>query len=530
MRNPNKTVGTIRTDDKPNDWDRFDEFGKPISLLATLAEREGYMMESKGSTVNIYVPQEAAKEVINVLNHSDILWDNLVTKKLRDLKTHGMAVLPYRILWETGKIIKSYYANDDNVNYAEKCSYLYEKYFPYAINQMEPTNVPHKYFIHLFFHELCQAINQYSVAKLKDNGDIVWIFRIIGDPTITSGNTQGKDERIRVDLIKFPSRYDDLMSSVYQTLDQFKQGVGKDKFHAKRSANSENKKKACLEHWRDLKRFWTDQCHELECSTIIPQTTQSKKRPSKEAPSQMTQPKATPSEKTLQETHATKLLIEFLIDQVEHKRRQYRRSDIKTLITSLLEPHEDKPIPKVISMAPYYYDESVQGILCGRLPSQKRVRVLFLSERNSKILQKALDLQRRPILSFFGGTVAATSLSSNSEHKIVEYRAWYTKELTTLNRESTVRIPKNFKNRERVEQQIIANMYGSNLSVPETEPVNMLRRVHEQFEGHKKMLREGERGLVDDTRVLYDLLYGRLPSTLIDAHPRGRPTYRTPYI
>jgi hypothetical protein len=100
MHDPSKMV-CIRTDDKQNDWNAFDVekwLSKPISLLATLAERGGCMMESERSTVNIYVPKEAAKEVVNILNHSDIQWDNSITDKQRDLRMHRMDVTPYRIL------------------------------------------------------------------------------------------------------------------------------------------------------------------------------------------------------------------------------------------------------------------------------------------------------------------------------------------------------------------------------------------------------------------------------------------------
>jgi hypothetical protein len=57
-------------------------------------------------------------------------------------------------------------------------------------------------------------------------------------------------------------------------------------------------------------------------------------------------------------------------------------------------------------MDPYYRDKSVQGILFGKLRSQKSVRVLFLSVRNMELLQKALelqpsDLQAKSITPFF---------------------------------------------------------------------------------------------------------------------------------
>jgi hypothetical protein len=76
--------------------------------------------------INIYVPKRAAKKIVNILNDSDIHWDNFIPDKLRDLRMHGMAVISYRILWETGKIIKIYYADGDGVNYLEVCNFLFE--------------------------------------------------------------------------------------------------------------------------------------------------------------------------------------------------------------------------------------------------------------------------------------------------------------------------------------------------------------------------------------------------------------------
>jgi hypothetical protein len=79
---------------------------------------------------------------------------------------------------------------------------------------------------------------------------------------------------------------------------------------------------------------------------------------------------------------------------------------MKALIQSLLEGGN---IPKSLSMAPYYYDKSVQGTLCGSLPyyydesvqdtlcdsppSKKSLRVVLLSESPSEVLQKAWELQ-----------------------------------------------------------------------------------------------------------------------------------------
>ena len=192
---------------------------------------------------------------------------------------------------------------------------------------------------------------------------------------------------------------------------------------------------------------------------------------------------------------------------------------MKFWIKSLL---EDKIIPKFISMAPYYCDKSVKGILCGRLPSQKSIRVLFLSVRNGELLRTALDLQPKSIMSFFGGTLAATSLNSDSEPKITMYRGWYTHELQTLNvgknkknrKLTNIHFSKSFKDREEVERWVIEDIAkgGLDSTIPKTQPVQISEKVHEHFEGHEKMyekmLSRNERCSINGEIVLYDFLYG----------------------
>jgi hypothetical protein len=192
----------------------------PISLLARCGS---CIIKSEGSAVNIYVPKEAAKEVVDVLNNNGAQWENFITDKLRDLRTYRMAVIPYQIIREAGKIMKKHRCLADNeLNHDELCEYLHTIYFP---SVLEPTKVPHEDYIDLFFSKLCQMIKECSLRELEDDVNMVWIFRIIGNPTTTVGNTSGKDKRIRVGFTALPSEYDDLMSSIYQTLDQYKQGT-----------------------------------------------------------------------------------------------------------------------------------------------------------------------------------------------------------------------------------------------------------------------------------------------------------------
>jgi hypothetical protein len=281
-------------------------------------------------------------DVVDILNNDGAQWENIITDNLRHLRRYRMAAIPYRIIWETGKIIKEHCCLEDNeLNHAELREYLNAVYFP---SVLKPTEVPHQDFIDLFFYELCQMIEQCSLRKLEDDGNMVWIFRIIGDPTTTLGNTSGKDKRVRVGFIALPSEYNDLMGSIYQTLDQ--------------SANCENKENACLKYWRDLRGHWTKECINLEnnnCSAVL-QMIQSKEKPSKKKPleksmSQMTSSKATPLEQTRSqkkkapsEIRDTKLLIEYLVDQVVDVRREYQRSGIKTLMKSLLKRNLNGPI------------------------------------------------------------------------------------------------------------------------------------------------------------------------------------------
>jgi hypothetical protein len=123
-------------------------------------------MERDGS-VNIYVPMKAAIKVVDTLNDCDVEWDNLITDKLRDLKRYRMAVIPYWILRETGKIIKKHHCSPDNkTSHDELCKYLYTYFFPYAL---KPTKVPHKDIIDLFFSKLCQKIKECSLLDISDH-------------------------------------------------------------------------------------------------------------------------------------------------------------------------------------------------------------------------------------------------------------------------------------------------------------------------------------------------------------------------
>jgi hypothetical protein len=224
------------------------------SLLATFADAGGCMIESMESkdSMNIYVSKTAANEVVNILNCSGILWDNLITDKVRDLTTHQMAVIPYRIPLETGKIMDSSYTKGD-------WTYLYEQHFPHAISRMGSNDKPHKYFVDLFLIHLCKAI----IRAGSEDGNMVWIFQITGDP-FTSNTRQDTCERIRQTLIKLPPQYDSLMSIIYNTLDQFKQDKGKNKSHSERKFNCKEKQKDCLRDWKALKDYWTEQCVGVE--------------------------------------------------------------------------------------------------------------------------------------------------------------------------------------------------------------------------------------------------------------------------
>jgi hypothetical protein len=491
------------------DWSLFvDEEWLPkllISLFAAFADAGGCMMESEDST-NIYVPKSAANEVVNILNDSEIQWDSLITDKVRDLKTHRMAVIPYRILLEAGEIMKSYHAKDDRVNYHEACNYLMQEYFPYAMCEMESNDRPDEYFVHQFLFNFCIAVNQLGkVTALEDGGNMVWIFRIVGDPLIAPDDTSNTDRRIREALIKLPPQYDSLMSSIYNTLDHFKQDEGKNRPHSERLSNCKEEQKACLGDWEALKGYWTEQCAGVEKNarfTDVLQAIQSKKGSSKKGSSKKGSSKKTP----LNEMDI-ELLIEYLIDQVVDERRQFPRSVMKTLIKSLLEGGD---IPEFNSTTPYYYDNSVQGMLCGSL-SKKKIRVVILSVGESEVLQKALDLQPKPIKSFFGGTLAATSFNRDSKvkRKIAKYRGWYTNELQAWDKLQTeIPFPKSFEVMEEVELQII-EARGLSTTLPETQSVSISQTIHKHFEGHEKLLTEDAISMANSEEVLYNLLYGR---------------------